>query len=550
MTNQTVRSSMKATFRISNYRCFPVDFPATVELGDGETAVVGANNSGKSTLLRFFYEFRTLFESVGQKSRDLIPFMRADTRAFEPAKYTGHIENLFNYNNTENISINLEVECESYALARDSLDIDLSGTELPNAMVLEVIRSSNTFHAHFVGSEGEEISLTSGSSGEDPATIRDPSRNRPLVVAHYLDAFRRIAKSVHFGPFRNALAPGDAAPHMDLTVGKSVIDRWNRLKTGRDPNTWRRIDRATDVMKRVFRCNYLDIQGTNDQSDFIVTIDNTRNLLSTMGAGVSQFIIALTTLAAIDSPSFIFIDEPELHLHPSLQAEFISTLRSFASNGVLFTTHSVGLARVAADRIYTVRRNDGYSSVRVWEKTGRLSELIGEMGFSAYQDLGFDTILLVEGPTEIKTIQQVLRVLRNDHRIVPIELGGSSMINGTRAHELEEIKRITANVYALVDSERTFCGAAPPKDRQDFMNACEDAGIKCHLTERRATENYLTEAAVREATCQHFRSLEPFQKLEELPRPRWGKNEMWTIASKMSAEDWRSTDVGKFLADI
>src|SRR5438445_6881414 len=48
---------------IKNYRRFPESLPARFRLG-GFTALVGINNSGKSSLLRFFYEFRDLFERL------------------------------------------------------------------------------------------------------------------------------------------------------------------------------------------------------------------------------------------------------------------------------------------------------------------------------------------------------------------------------------------------------------------------------------------------------------------------------------------------------
>ena len=268
-----------------------------------------------------------------------------------------------------------------------------------------------------------------------------------------------------------------------------------------------------------------------------------------IGAGFSQFLIVFSFLLMRKS-AFIFIDKPELNLHPSLQAKFVSTLRSFASNGVVFSTHNIGLARAAADRIYTVRRKNGFSSVQHWEKTGRLSEPIGEMGFSAYEDLGFDAILLVEGPTEIKTVQQILRMLDKDHKIVPMHLGGSSMINGTRGSELLEVTRITKKIFVLIDSEKSSDTSSIPGDRVAFSKSCERLGVSCHVTHRRATENYLTDAAVKKAKCERFRALGPFEALGSAPGLEWGKNDNWLIAREMSAADWMATDFGEFLNEI
>jgi len=49
---------------IKNYRCFSLNKPAHIVVRDGFTAFVGINNSGKSALLKFFYEFRNMFALV------------------------------------------------------------------------------------------------------------------------------------------------------------------------------------------------------------------------------------------------------------------------------------------------------------------------------------------------------------------------------------------------------------------------------------------------------------------------------------------------------
>ena len=133
------------------------------------------------------------------------------------------------------------------------------------------------------------------------------------------------------------------------------------------------------MIRRIFGYSSLDIQANNGRNDFVITIDNKRNLLSTIGAGFSEFLVVLSGLATSEA-AFVFIDEPESHLHPALQTEFVAALKSYASSGVVFATHSIGLARTAAQRIYTVRRDGSHSTVREWAKTGRLSELIGESG--------------------------------------------------------------------------------------------------------------------------------------------------------------------------
>jgi len=265
---------------------------------------------------------------------------------------------------------------------------------------------------------------------------------------------------------------------------------------------------------------------------------------------LAQFILVLAS-AAIRKPAWILIDEPELNLHPSLQLDFLTTLGDYASEGVLFATHSIGLARAGSERIYSVRKvTEGQSEVVQFDNTLRLAEFLGELSFSGYRELGFNKILLVEGSTEIKTIQQLLRLYQKDHQVVLLPLGGSQMIHGSRDGELEEIKRISSDIFAVIDSERSQANEPLSPQRQAFVDLCRRVGIKCHILERRATENYFTVRAIKAAfKGETYQALEPYEKLGSATRS-WGKSENWRIAREMKREELDETDLGQFLSSL
>jgi hypothetical protein len=144
--------------------------------------------------------------------------------------------------------------------------------------------------------------------------------------------------------------------------------------------------------------------------------------------------------------------------------------------------------------------------------------------------------LLVEGPTDVRTIQQFLRMLDLDHKIVLLQLGGASLINAVSEIELAEIKRISSNVSALIDSERAADGDPLPADRQQFQEHCKAAGITCKVLDRRAIENYFSDEAVKALMGPKYRALGPFERFQSLS-PRWGKSDNWRIARQMSISD-------------
>lgn len=60
-------TALDASLSVKNYRRFADSTPAQIDIIDGLTALVGVNNSGKSSLLRFFYEFRPILRQLGSR---------------------------------------------------------------------------------------------------------------------------------------------------------------------------------------------------------------------------------------------------------------------------------------------------------------------------------------------------------------------------------------------------------------------------------------------------------------------------------------------------
>jgi len=353
----------------------------------------------------------------------------------------------------------------------------------------------------------------------------------------------------YMAAFRNALNLGAIQNYFDIQVGQAFVQRWKEIKTGNLKSETNVALKVTRDIEKIFGFRDVEINASADGQTLHVAIDERAYKLTEVGSGLTQFILVLAN-AATQSPSYILIDEPELNLHPSLQLDFLTSLGSYATKGIVFSTHSIGLAQSAADWIYSVSRSeDGLSRTSEWGSTPRLSELLGELSFSGYKELGFDKVLLVEGPTDVKTIQQFLRFYKKNQKIVLLQLGGNAMINDRTAVELGEIKRISANVSALIDSERAAQGAPPPPNREQFVGACQRTDIFCHMLERRAIENYFTDSAVKKVKGNKYRALKPFEKLNEVS-PGWSKQENWRVAEHMTKADLDGTDLGAFLSAL
>ena len=288
-----------------------------------------------------------------------------------------------------------------------------------------------------------------------------------------------MGRGMYLGPFRNTINAGSKDQYFDIAVGQQFMSEFHNYKSGSNPKANEAIYQLIRDIKRIFDFNELDINAAPDGTTLQVFLDGRSFRLSELGTGMAQFILVLANVL-VRRPSVVFIDEPEASLHPTLQLDFLTTLASYTTNAsVIFATHNLGLARAASERIYSCRRRQlGISEVCLLEATPRLGEFLGELGFSAYRDLGYESVLLVEGPADVKTVQQFLRMYNKDHKIVLLPLGGSSMINAQTEQELIEISRICPKVAAVIDSEREAQEADLPRARKGFVEMCNRLQIR------------------------------------------------------------------------
>jgi predicted ATPase len=516
---------MDIDLTIKNYRCFGRSAPARLDLRQGFIAFVGPNNGGKSTLLKFFVEFRPLFVRLANKSTNLGTVPGAPTSLADPTEI---------FCDAEDGDLEIDVSLPSLKGANprtiDRITIALTRESIAFSMQISAHgRSLGPIHAWV---DGVPVDSSSNPLG-DPTALHE--------------AFGRLASTYSIGAFRTTLASAGGTSQ-DAEIGGSLISRWRQLKTGSSKPNRQAAILLIDQIRDVFGFREFDVDVADQNNELIATIDRRSYSFAELGSGLGHFVVSLVTLATRARNAYLLIDEPENGLHPSLQLEFLTALGRQASDGVLFATHSYGLARQMADQIYTVHRRPTrrISEVRHHNEDTSLSEFLGELGFSGYRDLGIDSVLLVEGRTDAQALRQLLPRGTNTTTVL-LPLGGATGINGGAGPELVELIRIAPRVRALIDSERAAPNDQISPERIAFREACKSAGIPCHVLERRALENYFPEGAIRRGLRKPKASaLGPFERLDD----RWPKSENWRIASNMTADDLAGTDLGSFLASV
>jgi ABC-type Mn2+/Zn2+ transport system ATPase subunit len=524
----------QTTVTLRNYRCFSDTTPASIVIGDGFTALVGQNNAGKSSFLKLFYEFRNLFQQFGSDG-SVIGLARG-TQLSTALQGLVDQKEIFCDSNDRSLAI--------------QLDCPASGNFALSRVVIEVARNSPSQVAasFYCGQEHRRI-LTDEAAAfngtRQGGFIGSPSGEYDFSWLYNLSG--ALGNTIYLGPFRNAINQESSA-YFDIQIGSAFVGLWESWKTGNDKTQNRAISRVTQDIRRIFEFESLEIAPSPDATTLHLVINDLPYKLNEVGAGIAQFIIVLGN-TMIRQPAVVLIDEPELHLHPALQLDFLTTLASYSGVGVLFATHSLGLARASSERVFSFQRKDGSSQVRPFGQSSNYAEFLGEMSFAGNQALGAEAILLVEGAQDVRTAQQFLRKLNSDHKVVVLPLGGDQLARGGIEHELSEVKRLSNTVFALVDSEREAEGGPAIAPRVDFEKTCKTLAIDVCVTARRAIENYLSDRAIKIVKGPKYRALGPYQRLADVD-PAWSKSESWRIAREMSLSEIEKTDVGTFLRRI
>jgi energy-coupling factor transporter ATP-binding protein EcfA2 len=526
---------MQLQFSLRNYRCFSGTNPATFTIDDeGPTAFVGPNNAGKSTLVRFLYEFRKLFELLRDPAAWGFSINQYRSHAFN-----GTVEDIEVFNNSNTGPLVVEIS------SRDDID---SSKECLCSITIEYTRKKpgnfriTKYKTNFERQFGRErdIHILDGRHV-------DVDGNRVSISELYEKVYG-LHDVMYIGPYRNMINIGGSGSYHDIHIGEQFIDKWEKMRFGS-----RQEIAACGVVKRSIESllGYRDIEilPSKITKSLQIEIDGKVYRLHELGSGISELILILVN-AALSRPGYILIDEPELHLHPSLQSKFMFALESLSRLGVVYSTHSIGLARSTALHTFAVHnRSDGHYVSRM-HSYRHLPELLGEMSFSTYREMGFDSILLVEGVHDVKVMQHFLRLLGKEMKYVLIPLGGDAMINSTVAHELSEMQRIAGTVCAIIDSEKKSLNSPLDTNRVDFGQVCANLSISCCVLERRKTENYFPTKAIVEAFGDgEYEELGHFGHLDDAKK-KWSKKHNWLIAEKMKWSDIESTDLGRFLASL
>jgi predicted ATPase len=275
-----------------------------------------------------------------------------------------------------------------------------------------------------------------------------------------------------------------------------------------------RLDEVAGVLSRYFQgaVERVAFDLLSDEYIHVTYHEDADHDLFSAGAGFLQ-VLQLVTFLVHERPGVLLVDEPDAHLHSSLQRLVVDVLRSASQElqlQVLLATHSKEIVNYVdpAELLVIDRRRSELRGLGEHQGAISVLESLGSVdSVDAYQVITHRKVLLVEGASDQRILRSLAakresQIFEGNDRLVVIESGGES--TATARSDLGVLEAIMGrNILSLQILDRDA-------RLDEFVDLLEQSyPRRLHVWRRDSIESYLAlPAVIARLVCQRKPELE------------------------------------------
>jgi predicted ATPase len=242
------------------------------------------------------------------------------------------------------------------------------------------------------------------------------------------------------------------------------------------------------------------------ERDMIQVAMNGRTLpLSSLGTGIHELII-LAYAATVLQNQILCIEEPEIHLHPSLQKQFLNYLSKHTNNQYFIATHSAHILDMPDVAIFHIRLEESKSIVDLALTDSQKTKICDELGYKASDLLQTNCIIWVEGPSDRIYINHWVR--SKDESLIEgvhysIMFYGGNLLSHLSANEevvgdFIELRRLNTHMGIVIDSDKKAADDEINATKKRVRDEFEKNSDFVWVTQGKEIENYLKPEFIKE----------------------------------------------------